>query len=71
MTALEDFVTGEVLMGRPGYGAGLRLTSTMPAATSTRAASRLGVTDSLSQSEPNTNAKIGVRNTNTDSLVAG
>lgn len=50
---------------------GLRFTSTMPAATRASAASKLGVTGSFSHSAPNSSAKIGVRNTNTEIFVAG
>ncbi len=48
-----------------------RLTSTMPTATSTIATIKLGEMRSFSQNAPNSNANTGVRNANTDSLVAG
>jgi hypothetical protein len=51
--------------------AGLRLTSTMPAATVASATSRPVVTLSFSHSAPNSSANSGVKNTNTEILVAG
>ncbi len=51
--------------------AGLRFTSTMPAATSASAASSPGVTGSPSHPAPASNANTGVRKTNTEIFVAG
>ena len=50
---------------------GWRLTSTMPPATSASEASKVGVTASPSQSEPDKRPNKGVRKTNAEILVAG
>lgn len=63
---------GGALVPFDTYGqAARRFTSTMPAATSTSAATSPGVTGSPSHSAPNSSANTGVRNTNTEILVAG
>ena len=60
--------SGEVQRPQPRAG---RFTSTIPTATSSTASTSCRPTGSASQAEPISNAKTGVRNTNTEMRVAG